>query len=394
MEGTTLYTIKCYNKIARIGLDRLDSSVFAVDDNAASPDGILVRSAKLHDVPVPDSLVAVARAGAGVNNIPVADYAARGIVVFNTPGANANAVRELTIGAIILASRDIAGGIAWAQTLVGDDVAAQVEKGKSQFVGPELVGKTLGLVGLGAIGVGVANAAHHIGMNVIGYDPYISVDAAWGLSRNVRRASDLKTIYAECDYISIHVPLNGDTRGFINAETLSQMKDGVRIINLARGELVNDADILKALDSGKAGRYVTDFPNPVVLKHPKVVAIPHLGASTPESEDNCAVMAADELSEFLRWGNIKNSVNFPDAELPHSPGTRVCVLHENIPNILASISGIFGKQGQNVDNMINKSRGEFAYTLMDTPAVTDEETIAQIRAIPGVLRVRVVADGR
>ncbi|GHV34038.1 D-3-phosphoglycerate dehydrogenase [Clostridia bacterium] len=389
-----MYTIKCVNKIAKVGLKNLAPARFVTDDGADNPHGLLVRSAKLHDTVFGDNLLAIARAGAGVNNIPVADCAKKGIVVFNTPGANANAVRELTIGALILASRDLLGGLLWAKGLTGDDIAAQVEKGKSAFAGPEIDGKTLGIIGLGAIGVGVANAAHHLGMEVIGYDPFISVDAAWGLSRNVRRAPDLKTIYAESDYITIHVPLNKDTRGFINAETLGLMKDGVRIINLARGELVNDADMLAALDGGKAARYVTDFPNAEVINNPKVVPLPHLGASTPESEDNCAVMAAKELSDFLLYGNIRNSVNFPDAELPvsGSHGSRVGVLHENIPNVLSSISGIFGSQGQNVDNMINKSRGEFAYTLMDTPASVSDATVEKLKGIPGVIRVRVIAN--
>lgn len=385
-----MYTIKCVNKIAPIGLDVLDATQFALNDKDENPAGILVRSASMHDTEMPDSLLAIARAGAGVNNIPVEACAEKGIVVFNTPGANANAVRELAVCALFLASRDIVGGIEWARKLEGDDVAAQVEKGKSAFVGPEILGKTLGVVGLGAIGVGVANAAHHLGMKVLGFDPYISVDAAWGLSRNVNRFHDLNKLLAECDYISLHVPLNTYTKHMINSVSLSLVKQGVRIINFARAELVNDDDIISALESGCVARYVTDFPTARVHKNPKVVPIPHLGASTPESEDNCAVMAAQQISDYLLFGNIKNSVNYPDVEQPRAAGERLCVAHKNIPQIISKISTLFGEAGINIENMVNKSKKDYAYTMLDTTAVISDKLVEDLSATDGIIKVRVL----
>lgn len=385
-----MYTIKCVNKIAPIGLDVLDPSQFSLNDKDANPNGILVRSASMHDTEMPESLLAIARAGAGVNNIPVDACAEKGIVVFNTPGANANAVRELAVCALFLASRDIVGGIEWARKLEGDDVAAQVEKGKSAFVGPEILGKTLGVIGLGAIGVGVANAAHHLGMKVLGFDPYISVDAAWGLSRNVNRYHDLNKLLAECDYISLHVPLNTYTKHTINSVSLSLVKPGVRIINFARAELVNDEDIVNALESGRVARYVTDFPTSRIHTRADVVPIPHLGASTPESEDNCAVMAAQELSDYLMFGNIKNSVNYPDVELPRTAGERLCVAHKNIPQIISKISTMFGEAGINIENMVNKSKKDYAYTMLDTTSVISEKLVEDLSAIDGIIKVRVL----
>jgi len=385
-----MYTIRCVNKIAPIGLDIFDPKQFEMNNDDANPAGIMVRSAKLHDMELPGSLLAIARAGAGTNNIPLDKCAEKGIVVFNTPGANANAVRELAVCALFLSSRDIDGGIRWARDLEGDDVAAQVEKGKTAFVGPEILGKTLGVVGLGAIGVGVANAAHHLGMKVLGFDPYISVDAAWGLSRNVSRYHDLNKLLAECDYISLNLPLNTYTKHMINSVTLSLVKPGVRILNFARAELVNDDDIVTALESGSVARYVTDFPTPRINKHPKVVPIPHLGASTPESEDNCAVMAAHELSDYLMFGNIKNSVNYPDVEMSKGDGIRLCVAHKNVPQMLQRISTFMGETNINIDNMVNKSKNDYAYTMLDTTSEISDKLIESLMAVEGIIKVRVL----
>jgi D-3-phosphoglycerate dehydrogenase len=385
-----MYTIKCVNKIAHIGLDILDPKHFILNDNDPNPAGILLRSASMHDMELPDSLLAVARAGAGVNNIPLDKCAEKGVVVFNTPGANANAVRELAVCALFLASRDIIGGVKWARELEGGDVAAQVEKGKTAFVGPEILGKTLGVVGLGAIGVGVANAAHHLGMKVLGFDPYISVDAAWGLSRNVSRYHDLNKLLAECDYISLHVPLNDFTKHMINSVSLSLVKDGVRILNFSRAELVNDDDIVTALESGHVARYVTDFPTPRINKHKGVVPIPHLGASTPESEDNCAVMAAQEISDYLLFGNIKNSVNYPDVEMAKGEGIRLCAAHKNIPQMLQRISTFMGEANINIDNMLNKSKGDYAYTMLDTTSDISDKLVDSLMAVEGIIKVRII----
>ncbi|HRN47151.1 MAG TPA: phosphoglycerate dehydrogenase, partial [Niabella sp.] len=343
----------------------------------------------MHEMDFPESLLCIARAGAGVNNIPVDKCADKGIVVFNTPGANANAVKELAIASLLLSSRKIVDGINWAKSLTGDDVAKQVEKGKAQFVGPEVEGKVLGVLGLGAIGVMVANAAANLGMEVYGYDPYISIDAAWGLNRAVKKATDLKTVYENCDYISLHIPLTNETRGIINEASLAQMKKGIRIVNLSRGELVNDNDIKAALESGQAGCYVTDFPNEKLVSMPGVITIPHLGASTPESEDNCAAMAARQTIDFLENGNIKNSVNYPACDMGVcSAMTRITVAHKNIPNMLGQISTVLADQGINIANMINKSRGEYAYTMIDVETEINNGKIDKISAIEGVLKVR------
>ena len=377
------------NKIAACGTDRLGGG-YTVGDAVEQPEGILVRSAAMHDMEFPASLLAVARAGAGVNNIPLDRCSDAGIVVFNTPGANANAVKELVIAGLFLASRKVVPAIEWAQTLKGkgDEVGKLVEKGKGQFAGPEITGKKLGVIGLGAIGILVANAAKSLGMDVYGYDPFLSVDAAWSLSRSVHHATGMEQIFTECDYITIHVPLNNDTRGMINASTIATMKDGVRILNFARGELVDSESMLKALADGKVACYVVDFPSDEMLGVENVVAIPHLGASTPESEDNCAMMAADELKAYLEDGTIRNSVNFPAMEVPRSTAVRICVLHRNIPNMLSQISGVISEAGVNIDNMTNRSKKDNAYTVLDVVSDVPQSVLDGICAIDGVIRVR------
>ncbi len=376
------------NKISKIGTVRLGEN-YVVSDNTENPEGILVRSANMHEYEAPESLLAIARAGAGVNNIPVDACAEKGIVVFNTPGANANAVKELALAALLLSCRDIVAGVKWAEGLTGDDVAKQVEKGKSQFVGPEVMGKKLGVIGLGAIGVNVANAAEALGMKVYGYDPFLSIKSAWSLSHNVQMAT-LNEIYAECDFISIHAPLTADTKEFINKTSIALMKDGVRILNLARGGLVHNADMAAALEEGKVAKYVTDFPDAEVLAMKNALCIPHLGASTPESEDNCAVMAVDQMKEYLEHGNIINSVNFPAVEMPRSGKTRICIIHKNIPAVLSSISGEIASDGINISNMTNRSKGDYAYTLVDCDSDVSEDNIKSLSAIEGIIRVRVL----
>ncbi|MBR2407029.1 MAG: phosphoglycerate dehydrogenase [Clostridia bacterium] len=377
------------NKIAACGTDRLGSG-YTVGDAVENPAGVLVRSAAMHDMEFPKSLLAVARAGAGVNNIPLDRCSEEGIVVFNTPGANANAVKELVIAGLLLASRKVIPAIEWARTLKGQgaEVGKLVEKGKGQFAGPEILGKKLGVIGLGAIGVLVANAAKELGMDVYGYDPYLSVDAAWKLSRSVHHAASVAQLMAECDYITLHLPLTPDTRDTINAETIATMKDGVRILNFARGELVNSDAMKAALASGKVASYVVDFPSDEMLCVDNVVAIPHLGASTPESEDNCAVMAADELKAYLEEGIIRNSVNFPAMETAKSTAVRVCVLHRNIPAMVAQISTLISEEGVNIDTMTNRSKKDNAYTVLDVESDVAESTLEKIRAIDGVIRVR------
>ena len=388
-----MFRIKTMNKIAQVGLNQFPAD-YQVGDSVEGEEGILVRSAKLHDYPFPDTLWGIARAGAGTNNIPVAECAQKGIVVFNTPGANANGVKELVLAALLMASRDLVGGVEWvkAQAATPDtDVAAAVEKGKSAFVGPELYRKTLGVIGLGAIGALVANAALSLGMEVYGYDPFLSVDTALRLDRHVHVVKDVAELYRVSDYVTIHVPYTPDTRHTINADTIAQMKDGVRVVNLARGELVDDAAMMAALERGKVARYVTDFPNNTITLAPNVVPIPHLGASTPESEDNCAVMAAQQLRDFLENGNIKNSVNFPNVEMERSGVQRLCIIHRNIPAMLANITAQLSGNGVNVENMTNKSRGDFAYTLVDVGSAVEESVIDDIRAIDGIIRVRVIS---
>ena len=388
-----MFNIKTMNKIAAVGLERLPAEHYTIGDSVENEDGILVRSAKLHDYDFPASLWAIARAGAGVNNIPVDKCSEAGVVVFNTPGANANAVKELVICAMLLTSRDIVGGTEWVKAQAateGVEVADVVEKGKSAFVGPELYRKTLGVVGLGAIGALVANIGLSLGMDVYGYDPYLSVDAALRLDRHVKVVKELDTLYANSDYVTLHLPYTESTRNTVNAAAIAKMKDGVRLINLARGELVNDGDIIAALDSGKVACYATDFPNNRLAATPNVVALPHLGASTPESEDNCAVMAANELRDYLENGNIKNSVNFPNVSMERSGVQRLCVFHRNIPAVIASITTQLGDDGVNVENMTNKSRGEYAYTVVDVGSAVDGKVIEDIRKVPGVIRMRVI----
>ena len=387
-----MFRIKTLNKISPAGLSVLDQTRFSVSDDVENEDGILVRSADMHEYQFPDSLRAIARAGAGTNNIPIDRCSEAGIVVFNTPGANANAVKELALCALLLASRKITAGAEWVKTQAGAgaDVEKVVEKGKSQFVGPEIAGKTLGVIGLGAIGVQVANIATKLGMTVFGYDPFLSVDAALSLSRMVHRAMDLETIYKNCDYITLHVPQTSETKGMINEDAFHMMKGGVRILNLARGGLVNDDDMLAALDSGKVAAYVTDFPNNKILQGKNVIAIPHLGASTPESEENCAVMAAQELKDYLENGNIKNSVNLPTLVQEWSGVSRLCIIHRNIPGAIANITGLLSRDGVNVENMTNKSKKDYAYTVVDLGSRITDAVANEIRALEGVFRVRVL----
>lgn len=385
-----MYQILTLNKIAAEGTDRFDKNSYAVSDQCDTPDGIMVRSAAMHDMELPATLKAIARAGAGVNNIPVDKCSEKGIVVFNTPGANANAVKELVLAGLLLTSRKIIPGAEWVKTLKGNgaDVPKMVEKGKSAFAGPEILGKKLGVIGLGAIGSLVANSASALGMDVFGYDPYLSVEAAWGLSRAVHRAASFDQIYENCDYISIHVPLTPETRGKLNAEAFSKMKEGVRILNFARADLVNSGDMLEALSSGKVASYVVDFPTDEMLNVENVYAIPHLGASTPESEENCAVMAAKELIDYLENGNIHNSVNFPAVDVARSTDTRLCVLHRNIPNMLSQISGVLSKAGLNIETMVNRSKKDNAYTVLDVVGDIADEQLKEIESIGGVVRLR------
>ena len=386
-----MYKVKTMNKISKIGLAQLDDR-FEISDNMEHEDAILVRSAKLHDYDFPAELKAIARAGAGVNNIPLDRAAEAGVVVFNTPGANANGVKELTIAALLLASRKIAQGITWVkeQSAAGADIAAVVEKGKSAYVGPEIGGKTLGVVGLGAIGVMVANAAAGLGMKIVGYDPFLSVKNALNLTPGAEIVATLDELYGKADYISLHLPMNADTKGSVNAAAFAAMKDGVRIVNLARGELVDTAALKDALGSGKCAAYVTDFPNSETAALDGVVCIPHLGASTPESEENCAIMAARELSDYLLTGNIRNSVNFPNVEMARGGVARLAILHRNVPNMLSNILTLLGKEGANIENRVNKSKGEYAYTLIELSQAITGETLDHVRNIDGVLRLRII----
>ena len=383
-----MFNILTLNKIAKCGLDQLNDNYKITDDANVDADGIILRSFKMHDMELPESLKAVARAGAGTNNIPIDKCSEKGIVVFNTPGANANAVKELVIAGMLLASRDVIGGVAWANTLTGDDVDKQVEKGKSNFAGCEIKGKTLGIIGLGAIGILVANAAYALGMEVIGYDPYLSVDSALKLSRHVKKANSPEEVYAAADYITIHVPLMDSTRNTINAETIAQMKDGVIILNFARGGLVNNADIKKALADGKVAKYVVDFADSETVNQPGIINIPHLGASTAESEDNCAVMAAQELADYLENGNILNLVNFPNCSLPEDNIGRIAIAHKNIPNVIAKFTEALSSV--NISDMINKSKGELAYTIINTDHAIPAEAIEKLNQIDAVIRVRVI----
>lgn len=387
-----MFQIQTLNKISKVGTCRLDAAKYTIADAPENPDAIMVRSAAMHDMEFGSNLLAIARAGAGVNNIPVDKCAEQGIVVFNTPGANANAVKELVVAGLLLSSRKISEAMAWVPSLKeeGDNVGKLVEKGKSQFAGPEIKGKTLGIIGLGAIGALVANVAIDLGMKVIGTDPFLSVGAALRLSPAVQVAKSADEVLAAADYLTLHVPCNADTKGFINAAAIAKMKDGARVLNFARGELVNDADMIAALEAGKIACYVTDFPNANTIGVKNIIAIPHLGASTPESEDNCAMMAADELSAYLEQGNIINSVNFPNAEM-HANGTKLCVLHKNVPTIIAQITSALGDAGKNIDNMVNASKKDNAYTMIDVAGDVADSIVDAVKAIDGVIRVRVVA---
>ena len=380
-----MYDILTLNKIAKCGTDAFDKAKYTVADAVENPDAIMVRSAAMHDMQFGNKLLAIARAGAGVNNIPVDRCAEEGIVVFNTPGANANAVKELVIAGLLLSSRKVTDAIDWVSTLKGqEDIGKKVEKGKSNFAGPEISGKTLGV-----IGVLVANAAMSLGMKVIGYDPFLSVKAALSLKPGVKTVTDVNDLYAASDYITIHVPYNADTKGTICEKSIAVMKDGVRILNFARGELADTAAVLAAVESGKIACYITDFPSDELIGVKNVICVPHLGASTPESEDNCAVMAASELIDYIENGNIRNSVNFPNAEM-NAAGTKICVLHKNVPAVISEITTILGKASINIDNMINASKKDYAYTLIDAAGNISEDIAAKLSAAENVIKVRVI----
>lgn len=386
-----MFKINCLNPISQVGLTNLTAD-YELTEQVAEADGVLVRSAAMHDMELPEGLLAVARAGAGVNNIPLDKCAEKGIVVFNTPGANANGVKEIVIAGMLLAARDIVGGIEWVKASAEDEnIAKTAEKEKKNFAGTELTGKKLGVIGLGAIGVKVANAALSLGMEVYGYDPYLSVNAAWSLSRSVKHVYNVEDIYTQCDYITVHVPLNDGTKGMINDESISKMKDGAVVLNFARDLLANEGDVLKALESGKLRRYVTDFPNATTAGQKGCIVIPHLGASTEESEDNCAKMAVMEMMDYLENGNIKNSVNYPACDMGVCTKVgRVAIFHKNIANMITKFTAAFGDKGINISDMTNKSRGEVAYTMLDIEDAPTEEIIRTLEAIEGVFRVRVV----
>ena len=385
-----MYRIRTFNKISPVGLNRLDPALYAVSDSETDEDAILVRSAKLLDLEFNPSLLAIARAGVGVNNIPLDRCAAAGIPVFSTPGANANAVKELVICAMLMGSRDIPGAIRWVreQAASGVDVSTVVEKGKSAFIGPELYKKTLGIIGLGAIGSIVANTAISLGMDVYGYDPFLSVDTALRLDRHVHVVKDINDLYKRSDYITMHIHYTEKTARMIDASAIAAMKRGVRVINLARGEIVDDEAMLTALDTGMVAAYITDFPNNRLLTAPHVIAMPHLGASTPESEQNCAAMAVDTLRDYLESGNIRSSVNLPEMTMDRSGVQRLCVLHKNVPGMLANITSLFGRDGVNVENLSNKSRGDYAYTMVDLGSKVGDNVIEDVRRTANVIRVR------
>ena len=387
-----MFKIQTMNSISPFGIERLEKRGCTVGKNVDEPDGLLIRSANIHDYKFNNNLLAIARAGSGYNNIPVEDCAEKGIVVFNTPGANAQAVKEQEICSMVMSSRDVLGSIEWVKTIAdrGAEIPALVEKNKASFAGPELMGKTLGVVGLGAVGALVANAARELGMTVYGFDPFMSVDAAWRLSREVIHAETMDDVLLHSDYISINVPFNEKTEKMFNAETFAKMKRGVRIINESRAEVVDDEAMTEALLSGQVGKYVTDFPNETILKAPNVIAMPHLGACTPESEDRCAVMGAEQLYDYLVNGNIKNSVNLPDATLSRMGVCRLCVLHRNVPRMITRILDFISERNINVEHMINKPRGKYAYTIVDLGEPIGEDTAESIRAMSDVLRVRVI----
>ncbi len=387
-----MFKIQTLNKISSEGLQRFPMDHYEVASEFSTPDAILVRSAKMHDMELPSSLKAIARAGAGVNNIPIDSCTQKGVVVFNTPGANANAVKELVIASMLVSSRNLIQGVNWAKTLIGEgeEVPKLVEKGKSNFVGPELQGKTLGVIGLGAIGMLVANAAQSLGMRVIGFDPYISVDSAWMLSKDVEKAISLDNLLSESDYLSLHIPLMDTTTGFINKSKFDIMKNGVRIMNFARGGLVHKEDLFAAFESGKVASFVTDFPDEDLLKHDKVISIPHLGASTPESESNCAMMAVDQVKDFLENGNIKNSVNFPNTGMPRNGGFRLIIANKNIPKMVGNITSVLADEDINIADMLNRHRGDIAYNIIDIDGEITDDQVQKIRDIDGIIMVRLL----
>lgn len=386
-----MFNIKTLNKISAVGLEKFDKSKYAYGDGIENPDAIMVRSAAMHDMEMPKSLLAIARAGAGVNNIPIDRCTREGIVVFNTPGANANAVKELVVCALLLSSRKVTKAIEWCKTIKNDEnVSKSVEKGKSAFSGPELKGKTIAVIGLGAIGRLVANAASDLGMNVIGYDPFLTPAAAETLKKDVQVINELDEIYPKADYITVHVPLTPETKEMICAANIAKMKDSVRIINLARGDLANSADIIAALDEGKMAAYVTDFPSADLIGVDGVIAMPHLGASTPESEENCATMGAEELIDFLENGNIRNSVNMPAASSQRCGKARITIIQKNQPNMIATITDVISKSGMNIENFENKNRGDVAYSILDLDSDDLDSVVAELEKLDGVVRVRTI----
>lgn len=387
-----MYKIKLENKIATIGLERFPLDHYEIGTEIQTPDAVLVRSGKLHETPRPASLLAIGRAGAGVNNIPVDKCTEEGIVVFNTPGANANAVKELVLTGLFMSSRNVGRAMDYTKSLAGKGAAVPeiIEKEKGQFKGQELKGKKLGVIGLGAIGVGVANDALALGMKVEGYDPFISVDAAWGLSRSVQKAKGLDRLIETSDYITLHVPLTGPTKGMINAEKLGRMKDGVRIMNFARGGIVNNADMLKAIEDGKVACYVTDFGEDELIGNDNIICLPHIGAATQEAQDNCAVMIVDQVKDFLETGSIKNSVNFPECSLERTSNARILIVNKNVPNMVGQISTILADAGQNIVEMLNKSKNDIAYTIVDVADAVDPVVVEKITALEGVIKVRVI----
>lgn len=385
-----MYKIQTLNKISSVGLGKFPYENYEVASEFSAPDAILVRSADMHHVALAESVKAIARAGAGVNNIPIDACTEKGIVVFNTPGANANAVKELVICGLLMSSRKIVQGADWARSYAESDLAQAVEKNKSNFKGPEIQGKTLGVIGLGAIGMLTANAAEAMGMRVVGYDPYISIDSAWHLSQNVEKAISMDSLLSQADYLTLHVPLLDSTKEFLNADKFRIMKDGVRIMNFARGGLVHKPDLLEALDSGKVSCFVTDFPDSTLQKHDKIIALPHLGASTPESEDNCAVMAVNQVKDFLENGNIRNSVNFPESIMPKNGKKRLIIANKNVPKMVGQITNILAEQDINISDMLNRHRGDLAYNIIDVDGSVGEEDLARIRNISGVITVRLI----
>ncbi|MDP2336677.1 MAG: phosphoglycerate dehydrogenase [Bacteroidota bacterium] len=387
-----MFKIQTLNKIDSEGLKKFPLDSYEIASDFLNPDAIIVRSQKMHDMELSSNLLAIARAGSGVNNIPIEKCTEKGIVVFNTPGTNAHAVKEIVIAGMLISSRDITGAIEWAKTLKGKgaEVAALVEKGKNDFAGTEIRGKNLAVIGLGSIGVLVANAAQALGMNVIGYDPYISVAQAWKLSRNVKKSEGLESLISDADYISLHIPLLPETEGFINKDKLKRMKNGVRILNFARGGLVNNQDMLEAIKSGKVGKYITDFPEDELIDVKNILAIPHLGASTEESETNCAIMAVAQIIDYLENGNIVNSVNFPTTQMGRNGETRIVVANKNIPKMVSQISALLAQEGLNISNMLNRNKAEIAYNIIDIDGPVPKEIKEKISAIEGVISIRIL----